>query len=252
MSTVFTAPGTFTPPATGLYLIECWGAGGNGANYSGGAAGGGGGGGAYNSANVLLLQNRSYAVNPDSGGNQGHTTCCGVSAASGLNASGAAGGAGGAGPLNAGGAGANGQSTTSGGGGGGGGGQGGAGGAASGVNGGAGGNQGTGTEPGGYGSQGWYSSNPTLVPICGGGGGGADAANPAGASSGAPGQVTITFLQGATMSFSSAPRRRPPVRGSTFPHRSPIPAAAPSRMLIRSPRRSPARWRLRRPYRAHG
>ena len=190
--TTFGANGTFVPPISGTYQIECWGSGGNGAAYAASVAGGGGGGGGYSIANVAMIAGTGYAVVVDQGGGGGSTSCAGVSANSGHNAVGATGGAAGTGATNNGGAGANGTSTTTGGGGGGGAANGSAGSAASGSTHGAGGTIGSGSAAGGDGGNGATVSGPSTSPSStAGGGAGGQVTYPA-ATAGSSGNVFIT------------------------------------------------------------
>jgi RHS repeat-associated protein len=66
--------GTWTPPNTANYLVECYGSGGSGGNAPDGQAGGGGGGGGYAFGNFGLLSSGSYGYNVDPANNEGQTT----------------------------------------------------------------------------------------------------------------------------------------------------------------------------------
>jgi hypothetical protein len=218
-SAVFNASDSFTPPSTGLYLVQCYGAGGNGASSL--VKGGGGGGGGYSAANVFLQAGATVPVTVDSGGNQGSTSCVGVSAASGYNAATTNGAAGGNGTMASGTAGTNASSILA---------AGGAGGAAAGPAAGAGGAGATGT-----GSAATAGSSP------GGGGGGCCGSYPAGGAGG-NGQVIITFTTGVYAMFSLSTSQSTVGPGYTFsaqvtdsgggcePHAAPIPAATAGTM----------------------
>jgi hypothetical protein len=198
--TEYTTPGshTFTPPATGNYLVECLGSGAGGATaMAPGAAGGGGGGGAYAASTVALTSGVGKGVVVGAGGAAnlagGNTTfdTTVVVAVTGQPGSGGNGGAGGTAAAStgttkfSGGSGANAAAGTPGG-------AGSSAGTAS--NGGNGSGSTGGTAPagggdGGSGGTGGGAGSAGSAP--GGGGGGGDDAAGAGGAGGA-GKVRIT------------------------------------------------------------
>lgn len=67
----FTSNGTFTPPCSGFYKIQVWGAGGGGGGYSTmgtGYSGAGGGGGGYAEGTYYLSKNYTYSIVVGAGG----------------------------------------------------------------------------------------------------------------------------------------------------------------------------------------
>jgi hypothetical protein len=72
-SQTYTANGIFTPPSgVTSVLVQCWGAGGAGANVSNNHVGGGGGGGAYASSTVAVIPGNNYSISIGLGGYSGN------------------------------------------------------------------------------------------------------------------------------------------------------------------------------------